>query len=62
MNAENDADLDLVWGAAEIARVINRTERQTYHLLTIGAIKSAKKVGGRHVADRHALRTEFRVA
>jgi hypothetical protein len=28
-----DHNDDIVWGAREIGKVINRTERQTYHLL-----------------------------
>ena len=28
-----DPDSDIVWGARAIGEVINRTERQTYHLL-----------------------------
>ena len=38
-------DLDTpVWGAAAIARVINRTERQAFHLLERGHLP-ADKVG-----------------
>jgi hypothetical protein len=50
---------DLVWGAEAIGLVINRTERQTHHLLSTGAIKCARKVGGRYVAGRSALLREF---
>ena len=48
-----------VWGADEIGRVIGRNGRQTHHLLTNGEIKSAKKVGGRWVANISALLREF---
>jgi hypothetical protein len=48
-----------VWGAEEIGAVIGRTSRQTHHLLTQGAIKSAKKVGGRWVVSRSALLREI---
>jgi hypothetical protein len=45
--------------ATGIAREINQTPRQVYHLLATGAIKSARQVGGRWCADRNALRREF---
>jgi hypothetical protein len=40
----------LQWGAAAIAPIINRSRRQTAHLLAIGAIKCVRKVGGRYCA------------
>ena len=43
----------------EIGRVIGRGERQTFHLLQIGEIKSARRVGGRWCAGREALLKEF---
>lgn len=46
--------IDLVWGAEEIAKVIGRSARVTFHLLTTGAIP-AKKVGGRWVTERSKL-------
>jgi hypothetical protein len=48
-----------VWGAAAIGEEINRTERQTHHLLATGQIKSAVKKGGRWTATPSALRREF---
>jgi hypothetical protein len=48
-----------LWGASEIGRVIRRSARQTHHLLQRGAIKSAKKFGGRWTASEVALRREF---
>lgn len=45
---------DIVWEVAEIAKVIGRTERQTFHILTSGSLP-AKKVGGRWVASRRKL-------
>lgn len=45
---------DIVWEVAEIAKVVGRTERQTFHLLTTGSLP-AKKVGGRWVASRRKL-------
>ncbi|MCI5073961.1 DNA-binding protein [Oricola sp.] len=50
---ETNAD-DIVWGASEIAKVIGRTDRQTFHLLTSGQLP-AKKVGDRWVASRKKL-------
>lgn len=50
---ESNGD-DIVWGASEIAKVIGRTDRQTFHLLTAG-ILPAKKVGDRWVASRKKL-------
>lgn len=48
-----DPDLDKpVWGAANIAAIINRSERQTYYLLQRGLI-DANKVG---VTWRSSLR------
>ena len=58
MKAERAADT-FAWGAAEIGRIIGRNQKQTWHLLTQGAIKSAKKVGGTWVASRGALLREF---
>src|SRR5262249_25153852 len=49
----------LVWGVEEIGRVIGRTARQTFHLLAKGQIKSARKVGGKWVANREALIREL---
>lgn len=54
-------DLDLVWGSAAIARVLNLTERQAFHLLHKKALHPvARKVAGRWCADRPALRNLFR--
>lgn len=47
------------WGADEIGNVIGRNPRQTHHLLTTCQLKSAKKVGGRWVANIRALLREF---
>lgn len=46
--------LDLVWEVTEIAKLIGRTERQTFHLLSTGQLP-AKKVGNRWVAERGQL-------
>jgi len=50
---------DLVWGAEEIGRAINRNARQVHHLLSTGALKCVQKKGGRWVASRAALLREF---
>ncbi|HSI42131.1 MAG TPA: DNA-binding protein [Xanthobacteraceae bacterium] len=45
---------DIVWEVGNIARVIGRTERQTFHLLSAGHLP-AKKIGGRWAASRRKL-------
>lgn len=45
---------DIVWEVGNIARIIGRSERQTFHMLSTGALP-AKKVGGRWVASRRKL-------
>ncbi|WP_371687652.1 hypothetical protein [Shinella sp. JR1-6] len=50
-----DGSIDLIWGAAEIAKVINRTERQTYHMIQSGHLPMVKQVGERYVASRAKL-------
>ncbi|PDT80045.1 hypothetical protein [Sinorhizobium sp. BJ1] len=52
--AEKAESLDLIWEVTEIARLIGRTERQTFHMLQSGQLP-AKKVGGRWVAERGTL-------
>jgi hypothetical protein len=49
----------VVWGCDAIGRIINRSRRQTFHLLANGKIKCAKRVGNRWVAGRAALLREF---
>ena len=49
-------DTDIIWGASEIAFVIGRTKRQTFHLLECGLLP-ARKVGNRWVASRIQLMT-----
>ena len=56
---ENDEAL--IWGAAAIGEAINRTSRQTWHLLSIGALP-AWKIGGQWVTTRKALREAMRPA
>jgi hypothetical protein len=47
-------DLDLIWGAAGISKVIGRTVRVTFNMLENGDLP-ARKVGGRWVAERSKL-------
>lgn len=46
--------IDLLWGAEEIAKAIGRSRRSTFDMLDKGAIP-AKKVGGRWVIERNKL-------
>ncbi|EJZ22432.1 DNA-binding protein [Rhizobium sp. Pop5] len=54
MEEKSEKKLDLVWGGAEIAQIIGRSRRQTFHMLETGQLP-AKKVGDRWVADRSKL-------
>jgi len=54
MNADQKENIDLVWEATEIAKVIGRSQRQTVHLLQSGQLP-ARKVGNRWVAERGQL-------
>jgi hypothetical protein len=49
---------DLLWGVKPISEEINRSERQTFHLLENGRLP-AKKIGGRWCASRIRLRRHF---
>ena len=49
----------IVWGAAEIAKVIGRTEKQVYYLAENRLVKSIRKVGRKLVADPDALLAEI---
>lgn len=59
VNDSKPAENNFAWGADEIGNVIGRNPRQTHHLLAGGQLKSAKKVGGRWVANISALLREF---
>jgi hypothetical protein len=62
MDANTDAagaGLDLVWGVAAMAKELNLTSRQLYHLLQRGSIRAARRTGGRWCADRKTLHREF---
>lgn len=54
MNEQKGVDDDLIWGASNIARLIKRTDRQTFHMLNAGLLP-AKKIGDRWVASRKKL-------
>ena len=58
MAKETDEALDLVWGIKAIARMIGRTERQTYAMCDAGHLP-ARRVGQRWVAKREALERFF---
>jgi hypothetical protein len=52
----SENDHDVLWGVPAIARAINRSKRQTYHLLSRGVLRgAAKKTGGRWSASRRKL-------
>jgi hypothetical protein len=57
MNGNNEADR-LIWGVPAIAEEIDRTPRQTWHLLNSGLLP-AKKVGAKWVATKGGLRDFF---
>ncbi|PBB86628.1 hypothetical protein [Mesorhizobium sp. WSM3876] len=50
--------IDLVWGAADIGKEINRKPRQAFHMLESGLLP-ARKVGNQWVAERGKLRAFF---
>lgn len=59
--AKNDdvtASLDLIWGAAEIGKVIGRSARATFDMLEKRQLP-AKKVNGRWVVERSKLISFF---
>lgn len=51
---ESTGPLDLIWGAADIAKLIGRSERATFDMLEKREIP-AKKVNGRWVIGRRRL-------
>jgi len=55
MDSINQDQLDLIWGTEDIARLIGRTERQTYHMIKSGHLPMVKQVGERYVASRQKL-------
>jgi hypothetical protein len=61
VNSQEEKTHPVCWGIDAIGEVIGRNHRQTFHLLTRGEIKSARKVGGRWCASRAALLRELGV-
>jgi hypothetical protein len=57
---ETSTGLGLIWGVTNIAELIGRTPRQTYHLLSCGALPAAK-IGNRWVTSTEALTRCFAV-
>lgn len=53
------ADLDLIWNAKNIAKVLGVTERQAFHMLEAGDLPGAKQIGRRWVVSRKALERFF---
>ena len=51
---DSDTPNDVVWGAAAIATVINKTKRQAFHLLESGLLP-ARKIGKQWCASRTKL-------
>jgi hypothetical protein len=47
--------MDLVWGVDEIAKLIGRNYRQTYHMIQSDHLPMVKQVGERYVASRQKL-------
>lgn len=58
MTTSRDDAIDLVWEVGEIAKVIGRTPRQTFHMLSTGQIPG-RKVGGRWCVSRRKLEEFF---
>lgn len=54
----DNSRIELIWGGDNIAKIIGRTKRITFHLLETGQLP-AKKVGGRWVAERNKLLSFF---
>lgn len=57
-NTETENKLELIWGAANIGKVCNLSERQAFHALETGAIPG-RKSGGKWVAEHGKLRDFF---
>ncbi|MDW9370047.1 helix-turn-helix domain-containing protein [Sinorhizobium meliloti] len=55
MEEINHQPMDLVWGVAEIAKLLGRTDRQAYHMIQSGHLPMVKQVGERYVASRQKL-------
>jgi hypothetical protein len=54
--SNTNEDLDKpIWGVESFAKIINRTPRQTHHLVAKGRIPGVKKVGARFVSTKRKL-------
>ena len=53
------SDHEIVWGARNIGRVINRSPRQTHYLLQQGVIQAARRIGTLWCASRAGLLSQF---
>lgn len=51
--------LDLVWGAEQIALLINRSKREVFYLLATHQLNGARKIGGRWCIPRQVLMANF---
>jgi hypothetical protein len=60
-NPQDIADDDILWGAKEIAKAINRSENEVYHLLSKERLP-ARKIGSIWVSTRRQLRRALEVA
>lgn len=58
MTAEDSHEDRPIWGAKNIGREIDKTERATFHLLSRGELP-ATKVGASWVTTRRRLRERF---
>lgn len=53
--SNSNEDLDRpIWGVKQIAKIVDRTERQTFHMLQSGQLP-ASKIGDRWVSTRRRL-------
>ncbi|PZR81852.1 MAG: hypothetical protein DI537_37615 [Stutzerimonas stutzeri] len=53
--AEQERELDLVWGLADIGKVIGRTYPQVHHMVRSKKLPMVRQVGQRYFASRRAL-------
>lgn len=51
----DEKDMDLIWGAGKIGKLIGRTYQQTHHMIRSGHLPMVKQVGQRYVASRRKL-------
>jgi len=52
--ANENENLDLIWGLEDISKAIGRTVRQTHYMLSTGKLP-AKQIGNRWVVERSKL-------